>query len=184
MTTINKALDWERSQEERYEFDGTEFHKKEGDTGLKNLMIGRLRELITPQIRINNGYVFASSIKVLLPFNQFYYPDLIVTHEIGSLDNDYVETASLIVEILTDKTNYWEQYKRIKQYQQLTSLYYLLLVKNNEPYVQLFQREDRLSPRWRPITEYKNREDIIRLPLIGAELVLDNLYSVPDTPKG
>lgn len=107
----------------------------------------------------------------------YYYPDVVVSCNIRLEIMDNLETLVnpiLVAEVLSRSTARYDRDTKLREYQQIESLRYYLLVAQNELNVTLFTKQDDNS--W-TTTIYSNLSNIIELPLINnARLLVSDIY--------
>jgi len=109
--------------------------------------------------------------------NRIYrYPDVIVACEprceiIGGLES--LTNPILIVEVLSRTTANFDQDGKFREYQQIDTLRYYLLVNQNEVLATLLTRQE--NNTWTS-QNFTSLEDVIDLPLINCSLSMQRTY--------
>ncbi|KAF0205079.1 MAG: hypothetical protein FD167_5614, partial [bacterium] len=78
-----------------------------------------------------------------------------------------------VAEVLSPSTARFDREAKFREYQQIDSLRYYLLVSQNEVNATLFTRQN--NHNWTS-TNYAHLENIIELPLINSRLLISNIY--------
>jgi Uma2 family endonuclease len=109
--------------------------------------------------------------------NRIYrYPDVVVACDptcevINGVEN--LTNPTLIVEVLSRSTAIFDQEGKFREYQQIQSLRYYLLVAQNETLATLLTRQE--NNTWATQT-FTSLNDVIELPLINCRLSLQRTY--------
>ncbi|MFY9226409.1 MAG: Uma2 family endonuclease [Blastocatellia bacterium] len=108
--------------------------------------------------------------------NQLYrYPDVVVGCNVTLEVMEGLETLTnpvLIVEVLSRSTAKFDREAKFREYQQIESLQYYLLVNQNSPQTTLFTKQD---DSWIN-NNYVSLNNIIELPLINCQLLMSDIY--------
>lgn len=93
----------------------------------------------------------------------------------SSTDNFYDNATTqpiLIIEVLSESTESTNRGDKLRQYSNLPSLQYYLLISQNEPVVEMYSREDN---RWL-LEFFTALENVIQLPALETTLPLQVIY--------
>jgi len=116
--------------------------------------------------------VFLSGLKLYTREGFFLYPDVLITNE--SFRNPLYSSAPIfIAEVLSPSTRSFDMADKFIEYRNLNSLEYYLLAEPEYYHVTLHSKTN--QGVWMSET-YRKLTDIIKLPLIGAELPLSEIY--------
>ncbi len=119
---------------------------------------------------INNDVKLAIAVK-----NRYLYPDLSVVCGDIERSNDLREAIGnpiLIVEVLSKSTAAYDRGDKLYLYRQLPSLQEYLIVEQDKPHVDLYQRD---GDTWR-ITTITGLSSRLKLDSIEIELALADIY--------
>lgn len=124
----------------------------------------------------DKGYeVFIENMKVKIENeNQYDYPDIFITKEAETNENEYVQfKPELIVEVLSETTRAKDLVDKFIQYRKIKTLDYYLLVEP-EKYLVLcnFKNE---QGEWDMIS-YTQHDEIISLPALNISLSMADIY--------
>lgn len=106
----------------------------------------------------------------------YYYPDVVVTCDAHDLSpeapKDYVETPSLIVEVLSDSTEAVDRREKWLSYRRLPSLREYVLIDQNRQWVEVFRHEE---AGW--VQEIYEAGEAVRLAAADLNLAMTELYA-------
>lgn len=107
--------------------------------------------------------------------NLYTYPDLsVICGDIRFADGrqDTFLNPTVLIEVLSDSTEAYDRGKKSEFYRTIPSLQEYLLIAQDHPHVERYQRQGR---QWL-LTEYSAIDDEVRLESIGCTLSLDAIY--------
>jgi Uma2 family endonuclease len=167
--TLEEFLDWERSQPERYEFDGTQ---PVGMTGGSVAHARIVRRLVTAlAARLGSGCeVFAGDLKVLTA-GRARYPDATVVCGMIDPRSDAVE-PSVVVEVLSPSTALTDRRVKSAEYASIASVLAYVMLEQDQVSAVVLRR----SEGWREEV-LTGPDTILALPEVGVELPLEDLYT-------
>ncbi len=120
---------------------------------------------------------FSNDTKVLVsPSGLFTYPDLSVVCDpprFHDLHRDALLNPTLIVEVLSPSTEACDRGKKFENYRQLESLRGYLLIAQEEPHVELFERGD--DGVWR-LYQAKGLDSEVTIGCVEVSLPLKEIY--------
>ncbi|MFW5740620.1 MAG: Uma2 family endonuclease [Myxococcota bacterium] len=169
--TVDEFLEWEASQQERYEFvDGVVFNMG-GGTLAHAAIRDNLTALLRQELRATACRAFSETVKVVTPTHCFY-PDLVITCAHVTLTDDRIAEPRVIIEVLSRSTADRDRGAKWVGYQEIPSLEHYVLVAQHERRIDCFTRTDGgwLLQVLRPPA----RE--VALESIGTTLALDAIY--------
>ena len=169
--TPAEYLAWEAEQEFKSEYHEGEIFAMSGGS-LKHARIApNLSAMLRDAMRGRCG-VFSSDLRVQLTECRYVYPDLTAVcgePEVGP--GDVLLNPSLVVEVLSPSTEAFDRGTKTRLYLQIPSLVGLLLVSQDVPEVMVYSRT--AAGGWEAISDDGAR---IRVPALGLDLALDDLY--------
>lgn len=128
------------------------------------------------------GYVNDMRVKVS-PTGLYTYPDVIVVCGEPRFEDDQFDTLlnpKVIIEVLSESTEKYDRGDKFAHYQTLDSLTDYLLVAQNQPYIERFQRQ--ADGSWRYSTA-QGLEAEINIPAIECVLRLAEVYERVTFPE-
>ena len=138
-------------------------------TELNNQLRGGECEVISNDMRVRTG-----------PQGAYFYPDIVVFCGEPQVEDNVFDTLLnpiLVIEVLSPSTEAFDRGEKFRHYQELASLQEYILVSQDRVRVEHF----RLTKTQWVQTEFRTREDVLRLDSIGCELPLADIYKrVPE----
>jgi Uma2 family endonuclease len=131
---------------------------------------------ILENLLIEKGYeVFIENMKVKIENeNQYYYPDVFITKESETNENEYVQfQPELIAEVLSESTRAKDLVDKFIQYRKIKTLDYYLLVEPEKYLVLCNFKND--QGEWDMIS-YTNADETIRLPKLNISISMKDIY--------
>jgi Uma2 family endonuclease len=105
------------------------------------------------------------------------YPDLVVVCGDLKFDDEKGDTLTnptLLLEVLSLSTADYDRGKKFAHYRTLPSLTTYIMASQDEISVEFYQRQ--AANRW-VFSEYRNLNDVLDLPTLGAKLSLAEIYA-------
>jgi Uma2 family endonuclease len=170
LMTAAAYLEWEPTQEERYEYWDGEVVAMSGGTRNHNRISGNFFRLLDDALLDRSCDVYIADVKVQVePGQKYFYPDVVVT-----CDNDtqFVQFPCLIIEVLSPSTEAIDRGGKFARYRQFLSLQEYVLVQVDRSGVEVFRRNDR--GQW-VLSEY-NLGDNLHLESIDVNIAIADLY--------
>jgi Uma2 family endonuclease len=120
-------------------------------------------------------YIYAHAVRIAIPNEpKFYYPDVFITKEPQTKNNEYVKyEPELIVEVLSPTTQITDRVDKYIDYTTIPSLKYYLVVEPEIVYITLYHRNE--EGGWEAKV-FSRKDEIIELPVWGINLPLDKIY--------
>jgi Uma2 family endonuclease len=166
-------LDWEPTQEDRYEYWDGEVVAMSGGTRNHNRISLNFSKLLDDALINRNCEVYIADVKVQVePGRKYFYPDVVVTCDKGDDDAQLVQFPCLIIEVLSPSTEAIDRGAKFARYRQFPSLQEYVLVQVDRPKVEVFRRND--LNQW-VLSEY-DLDDRLFLESIGVEIAISDLY--------
>ena len=171
--TAAAYLEWEPTQEERYEYWDGEVVAMSGGTRNHNRISGNFFKLLDDALLDRPCDVYIADVKVQVePGQKYFYPDVVVTCDKRDDDAQFVQFPCLIIEVLSPSTEAIDRGAKFARYRQFSSLQEYVLVQTSQPGVEVFRRNDR--GQW-VLSEY-TLEDSLHLESIDVEIAIADLY--------
>jgi Uma2 family endonuclease len=166
-------LEWEPTQEERYEYWDGEVVAMSGGTRNHNRISGNWFKLLDDALLNRDCDVYIADVKVQLePGQKYFYPDVVVTCDKGDDDAQIVQFPCLIIEVLLPSTEAIDRGAKFARYRQFQSLQEYVLVPVDRPKVEVFRRNE--NNQW-VLSEY-DLDDRLLLESIRVEIAIADLY--------
>jgi Uma2 family endonuclease len=171
-TPVDDFLDWERRQDERYEYLDGRIWAMVGGT-IDHATIGsNMLGMLHARLRGTPCRALKESLKVRVGSNVFYPDVLIVCGRLVGKD-DVVDNPVVVVEVLSPSTTDLDHGRKWMAYRQIPELRHYVLVSRDEPRIEVYRRED---DSWR-FDEVVGLDATLRLARPAAlELPLAEIY--------
>jgi Uma2 family endonuclease len=171
--SATEYLEWEPTQEERYEYWDGEVVAMSGGTRNHNRISLNFSKLLDDALLNRDCDVYIADVKVQVELGQkYFYPDVLVTCEKGDNDAQIVQFPCLIIEVLSPSTEAIDRGAKFARYRQFKSLHEYVLVQVDRPKVEVFRRNN--LNQW-VLSEY-DLEDRLLLESISVEIAIADLY--------
>ncbi len=133
-------LDWEETQELRYEYVDGQIIAMTGGTIPHNDLALNLFLLLALHVRSRGCRINVSDVKVKLK-RRVRYPDLVVTCD----DRDKNATKlfqypKVIVEVLSPKTESIDRGAKLQEYQSISTVQEYVLISSDRPLIEVYRR--------------------------------------------
>jgi len=173
--TEEDYLSNERQAMERSEFDDGNYVAMAGGTRWHNLLAGRIFSALLQHLDGKPCTPYMADMCLYLEAYQHYvYPDvLVVCQEEAYIAEDMVNDATVIIEVLSPKTEGYDRGRKFLHYQRLPSLQEYVLISQGMMQVEVFRRGD--QRKW----EYERLDqpiDVLSLATLQFTITLAELY--------
>jgi len=168
--TVEEFLAWEARQEGRYEFDGFRPVAMTGGT-IAHERIGRnLRTELDNRLRGSRCEAFGPNTKIEVS-GRIRYPDALVVCSPLDRNATVVRDPVSVFEVLSDSTATIDYSEKLLEYMATPSIRrYVILAQDLIAATVFFHDGDR------KVVETFGRGEMLRLPEIEVEILLDDLY--------
>lgn len=171
--TAAAYLEWEPTQEGRYEYWDGEVVAMSGGTRNHNRISLNFSKLLDDALLNRDCDVYIADVKVQVERGQkYFYPDVVVTCDDRDDDTQFVQFPCLIIEVLSPSTEAIDRGAKFARYRQFSSLQEYVLVQADRSHVEVFRRND--NRQW-VLSEY-TLADRLLLESIGVEIAISDLY--------
>jgi Uma2 family endonuclease len=171
--TAAEYLDWEPTQEERYEYWDGEVVAMSGATRNHNRISANCFRLLDDVLVDRPCEAYIVDVKVqVAPGQKYFYPDVVVTCDERDKDPRFVQFPRLIVEMLSPSTEAIDRGIKFAQYRKFTALQEYVLVQVDQPSVEVFRRNT--QGQW-VLSEY-TLEDRFCFESLNVEIAIADLY--------
>ncbi len=175
-TTVAEYLEREEKSDIRHEYYDGEVFAMAGTTMNHNDIVDNVRSLLKGFFRPKGCRVFAENIKVEAIQNFYYpYPDVIVTCAPTDIAGTYiVRQPSILVEVLSKSSATYDRDFKLRQYKEIPSLQYYMLVSQYECYIELYTRTS--QPGIWTYQSFDNPETTIKFELLEFSMPVSAVY--------
>ncbi|KAF0248867.1 MAG: hypothetical protein FD167_1731 [bacterium] len=174
--SVKEYFEIEKNSDIKHEYIYGEIFAMVGASRNHNRIANAINTSLYMQFLNTTCESFISDTRARVNDDLYYYPDVVVAcspefQVIEGIDN--LINPILIVEVLSRSTARFDREAKFREYQQIQSLGYYLLISQNEVNATLFTRQDNNS--WTP-QNYNNLTDFIELPTINSRLSMRDIY--------
>jgi Uma2 family endonuclease len=176
--TVEEYLALERESEIRHEYLNGEIFSMVDGSPKHNQINSNVSRSLGNQLEDRSCSVFISDQRVKIPATGLYtYPDIVVVcgeqkyEEIDGLET--LLNPVLIVEVLSPTTEDYDKGRKFDNYRSIESLREYLLIAQNKSHILLHVKQS--DGKWL-LSETKDMESTLHLPLIDCKLVLKEVY--------
>ena len=173
--TVDEYLAYEADAEIKHEYIDGDIFAMSGGTRKHSRIITNVTTEIGLQLRDTACNIDSSDLRVKINDLRYVYPDLSVVcgDEIFTNENETTLTnPTLIVEVMSPSSEKYDTGMKSTMYRSLPSLKAYLTIDQSQVFVQLYTRQD---DGWL-LQEFDKRDQIIPLPMIKADLPLNEVY--------
>jgi Uma2 family endonuclease len=167
----------ERSCGQKHEYFAGEMFAMGGASERHNLIVTNLVRELSLQLKGRPCKTYANDMRVKVASTGLYtYPDVtVVCGEARFADEqrDTLLNPTVLIEVLSKSTEGYDRGEKSEHYRQLESLAEYLLVSQEKCHVEHYVRQP--DHQWL-LSESKSLQQTIRVPSIGCELALAEIY--------
>jgi Uma2 family endonuclease len=174
--SIEEYFEIEKSSDIKHEYVQGEIFAMSGASPNHNRIAGAVYAQLDQQLLDSTCESFINDLRTRTLNRIYRYPDVVVAcnprfEVIDGLES--LTNPSLIVEVLSQTTANFDQEGKFREYQQIESLQYYLLLAQNEVLATLFTSQQ--DNNWN-IQSFNNLSDVIDLPLINCSISMQRTY--------
>jgi Uma2 family endonuclease len=174
--TPEQYLEMDRKAECRSEYVNGEILAMAGASREHNRMTLNIGTSLTGQLRGKPCEPFTSDLRVRISPVRYAYPDVVVAcdpldFEDGSLD--ILRNPVVIMEVLSPTTESDDRSWKFAYCRRTATLTDYVMLSQYQPFVEHYTRQ--INDQW-VLTELSGLEAVLRLPSIGCELPLSEIY--------
>ncbi|OKH18961.1 Uma2 family endonuclease [[Limnothrix rosea] IAM M-220] len=172
--TPEEYLEWEATQNIRYEYVDGEIYAMTGGSVTHNRIALNLYFALRPHLKKRGCYAAVSDVKVQdVESERYFYPDLAITcNASDQKNNQLIQYPTTIVEVLSPSNANYDKDFKLKLYRQIASLQEYILIDSQRVKVEMYQRQ---SGKMWGYTDYELNE-ILTIPSIEFDCPVQLLY--------
>lgn len=174
--TADEFLEWNQAREGhvgRWELiDGVPMQMMVGARRAHNVLTSNLVASLVPKMRPSECDVMSSDAAIRVSDFQVRYPDLLVDCGEGGPDDLAATEPVLVAEVASPSTRSFDVVRKLREYQSVPSIRYILLIEPSVIDVQAYARD---GGDW-TVTQYRALDDVIELSGLGTALPLADIY--------
>ncbi len=177
--TVEEYLAFEKTSPIRHEYVSGQLYAMAGGTKNHNRIALDLAGVLNHKLNRSGCEAFVSDVKVYVHPEVYYYPDVIVTCEELTEDedeDDYIaENPVLLVEVLSKTTQRTDRFEKLREYQFLPSLREYLLIEQTHYQVEVY-RHTAAGEAWQKEV-YTTPEQEVLLASVKTSFTLAEIYA-------
>lgn len=157
-------------------FDGDMFAMSDASEA-HNTIVLNVGAALRQHLKNRPCKAYANDMRVKVgPTGLYTYPDLVVVCRQAQFDDAHLDTLlnpTLIIEVLSDSTEAYDRGRKFAHYRSLESLVEYVLIAQDRPQVESYQRQPDQQWLW---TESHDLDNTLRLHSIDCNLLLAEIY--------
>jgi Uma2 family endonuclease len=178
LLTPEEYLAVERASEGKSEYLAGEVFAMVGASRRHNLITANIIRILGNQLLDRPCNVYPSDMRVKVnQLGKYTYPDVVVACEEEEFDDEEKDTLLnpvVIIEVLSESTEAYDRGRKFEHYQYIESLTAYMLVSQETYRVEQYVRQG--GQEWK-YYEYHAAEDVVKIGVIGCELILRDVYA-------
>jgi len=179
--TPEEYLHFERQSETKHEYFDGEIFAMAGASRKHCKLSANLMRIIGNKLHQTKCNVYSNDFRVKIKETGLYtYPDVIITCGKEILEDQVKDTLLnplILIEILSPSTEKYDRGKKFAHYRQIESLQNYILISQEEPRIEIFQRQN--NDQWLFFFFFL-LENSIEIPAINCMLSLTEVYDKVD----
>lgn len=182
--TPHVYLEWERKADTKSEYHHGVIVAMAGSSKEHNAITFDISVSLGEQLRETRCQGFSNYMRVRVPeCDKYYYPDVVVVcgePQFEDAELDTLLNPTLLIEVLSDTTEAKDRGEKLLCYQTLKSMTTYVLVSQNSPRAETYQRQGDGSWRYE-VTQ--GIEAVLTLDTIGCSLRLADIFARVTFPE-
>jgi|APTNR8051073442_1049403.scaffolds.fasta_scaffold61553_1 Uma2 family endonuclease len=179
--TVDDYLESELVSEIRHEYLGGAIHAMSGASRKHNEVALGIHALLRTKLKGGGCSVYAEAVKLHIKTSlaeYFYYPDVMVGCDPADNHEYYLESPSILFEVLSPSTESIDRREKLLAYQTIPSLEHYVIVAQEERRVEWLQRE---GNSWN-VFVLTEPEERLEFPGQKTSLTLSEIYEGIEFP--
>lgn len=172
--TVEEWLEFEKQADVRHEYVYGKLVIKEGGSKKANTIASNVFKKLDDPLFQKGLVMYSHAVKAqVVPDGIYRYPDLVVA-PVADDEHDYiVKHPVLMVEVASEDSGNRDRVKKRQEYQKISSLWYYLVVSQDEMLVELQSRNN--EGKWET-AYFTEPEEEISLERFGLNLKVADVY--------
>lgn len=172
--TVEEWLEWEKNSDIRHEYHHGNLIPMAGEAKKANKITKNLIKLLDDHLYKKGIEVFSHDVKAeVAPGKIYRYPDLVAAPVADDGDDYIVKMPVLIVEVASENSRNRDQVKKRREYFEIPSLWYYLIISQDEMWAELHSKNEQGRWETRFFTE---PDDRIELERFDRTILLKDVY--------
>lgn len=175
--TVEEYLRFERRGSNRLEFHGGKILSTSSSSRRHNLIGSNTIISLGSRLRGHKCEIYINDMRVKISEFDYCYPDVIIVKgepKFDGRDSDILLNPTVVAEILSRKTLYYDKTEKLDAYLQMNSVKECLLIKEEEMRVEHYSKQNSKQFMFRIYTQ---PEEVITLDSIGCKTSLSEIYA-------
>lgn len=175
--TPEQYLAMERKAEHKSEYWNGEIVAMAGGSKQHSLISVNVSGELRARLKDKPYLTYSSDLRVQVNPARYLYPDVSVVcgePEFAGEEGDMLTNPTVLVEVLSPSTEDKDRGIKFIFYRQIPTLTDYVMVSQDEPHVEHYARQE--EERWL-LTDLRGPDAALRLPSIGCELPLSEVYA-------
>lgn len=175
--TPEQYLEMERKAEHKSEYWNGEIVAMAGGSKQHSLISVNISGELRARLKDKPCRTYSSDLRVRVAQTRYFYPDVSVVcgePEFAGEEADMLINPMVLVEVLSPSTEDKDRGIKFIFYRQIPTLTDYVMVSQDEPRVEHYARQE--DGRWL-LTDLRGPDAVLRLPSIGCELPLSEVYA-------
>lgn len=174
--SLKEYFEIEKTSDIRYEYSYGQIFAMVGASRNHNRVANAINARLYMQLLNSTCEAFMADTRTRVNDDLYYYPDVVIAcnAQFQNIEGvDSLVNPILIVEVLSRSTSRFDRDAKFRDYQQIDSLRYYLLVSQYEVNCTLFTKGD--DNIWTSLI-HTGLSDVVTLPLINCSLLMNDIY--------
>jgi Uma2 family endonuclease len=171
--TVEEYFELEKNSEIRHEFYYGKLIEMPGESKQANLIANNILVEWQKPLKKKGYHIYVKDVKTQVKTSAIYrYPDLVIAPKTDDADDYLIKQPVLIVEVASDDSMSRDSGTKLKEYSNLPTLQYYIIVYQEEMMVQLYSRTDK---NW-SFEIFDMPTDVIHCPFLNIKITLSDIY--------
>ena len=171
--TVKEYFELDNNSEEKHEYYYGKLIKMAGELKNANEIASNCNFHLRIALKGKDYRIFQGEVRTIVKRNKIYrYPDIVVAPISDDSDPRHILLPELIIEVLSESTAQTDRREKLKEYADLPTVQYYLLIEQDERRVELYSRD---TEGWR-FSIFESPTDVIVLSHFGITLALTDIY--------
>ena len=172
--TVEEWLEMEKRSDVRHEYYYGKLIAMAGEAKRANIIAGNIKKVIDDPLYDTGIQIYDHDVKAEVVSGGIYrYPDLVAAPVADDDDEYIIKQPVLMVEVASEGSRNRDQVKKRKEYLQVPSLLYYLIVSQDDMWAELHSRS--AEGRWE--TQYFTEpNDVVELKHFDIKFSLSSIY--------
>jgi Uma2 family endonuclease len=173
--TVEEYVRHEWTAPARSEFINGQLFEMPGEKDINNEIAGNLYILFSNLLKAFGYFIYSHDIKVkIFSENKYYYPDVFVTKEARTGNNQYIKSEPvLIVEVVSETSQVTDYVDKYIDYTKIPSLQYYLIVEPETTLITCYTKGE--NGEWHT-TKHTKPSDEVKLASLEVVFQLKQVY--------